>query len=250
MSKKTSWGGVANWYEEYLKGDDTYHAKVIAPNLMRILEPRQGMQVLDLACGEGYFARLIHKSGADVIGADIAHELIAKAKKSDPDIEFHATPADTLDFAPDSSFDAIVCVLALQNMQDLTPVFKQCARVLKPEGRFIFVLNHPAFRIPKRTSWGWDEEKKIQYRRVDGYLSSSRSEMEMTPGSDKSNITWSFHRSLQDHMKPLANAGFAVTRLEEWISHKQSEKGPRSEAEDISRKEFPLFLCVESKKIR
>lgn len=247
MTKKTSWGSVANWYEEHLRGDDTYHAKVIAPNLMRILEPRQGMQVLDLACGEGYFARLMHKSGADVIGADIAKELIAKARKSEPGIEFHATPADKLNFAPDGSFDSIVCVLALQNMQELVPVFKECARVLRPEGRFIFVLNHPAFRIPKRTSWGWDEEKKIQYRRVDGYLSSSRSQIEMAPGSDPSATTWSFHRSLQDHMKPLASAGFVVTRIEEWISHKQSEKGPRSDAEDAARKEFPLFMMIESR---
>src|SRR6185436_5278360 len=114
--KKTSWGGVADWYEEHLKGDDTYHAKVIAPNLMRILDARQGMHVLDLGCGEGFFARLIAHSGADVVGADISLELVERAKKTSPDIEFHTAPAESLSFAPDSSFDMVVCVLALQNM--------------------------------------------------------------------------------------------------------------------------------------
>jgi len=247
--KSTSWGGVADWYEEHLKGDDTYHAKVIAPNLMRLLEPRQGMHVLDLACGEGYFARLIEKSGADVVGSDIAQELIAAAKKTSPNIEYHVAPAESLSFADDASFDAVVCVLALQNMESLAPVFKECARVLRENGQLLFVLNHPAFRIPKKTSWAWDDENKIQYRRVDGYLSSSRAPIDMAPGSNSGPQTWSFHRSLQDHVKPLAAAGFAITRLEEWISHKKSEKGPRGDAEDISRKEFPLFLAIETQKI-
>ena len=141
-AKQTSWGGVAEWYEDHLKGDDTYHAKVIAPNLMRLLEPRKGMQILDLACGEGYFARLIGKSGANVTGADIAPELIARAKKTSPGIEYHAVPAEQLSFADDSSFDAIVCVLALQNMESLLPVFEECSRVLRDGGRFFFVLNH------------------------------------------------------------------------------------------------------------
>ncbi len=40
----------------------------------------------------------------------------------------------------------------------------------------------------------------------------------------------------------LAKHGFAVTRLEEWISNKKSQKGPRVTAEDKARKEIPLFL--------
>jgi ubiquinone/menaquinone biosynthesis C-methylase UbiE len=250
--KDTSWGGVSDWYQEHLEGNDTYHAQVIAPNLMRILDPKEGMRILDLGCGEGYFARLIHKSGAHVVGADIAKPLIDGAKRQSPDIEYHVASAENLVFSKDAHFDAIICVLALQNMEKLDVVLKECARVLKPGGRSIFVLNHPAFRIPKRSSWGWDDEGKVQYRRVDGYLSSSRAEIDMAPGKAKEKgggeKTWSFHRSLQDHMKALANAGFVISRLEEWMSHKKSEKGPRASAEDRARKEFPLFMCVEARR--
>ncbi|MFM2357738.1 MAG: hypothetical protein RJA61_475, partial [Candidatus Parcubacteria bacterium] len=49
------------------------------------------------------------------------------------------------------------------------------------------------------------------------------------------------------YVKNLANAGFAVVRLEEWISHKKSEVGPRQKAEDKARIEFPLFMCLECK---
>ena len=248
-AKPTSWGGVAAWYEEHLKGDDTYHAKVVAPNLMRILDPKQGIRVLDVGCGEGYFTRLIDKSGAYVEGLDIAKELIAKAKHASPDISYHVASAENMAIIKSGYFDAMTCVLALQNMERLDAVIKECARVLKPKGRAIFVLNHPAFRIPKRTSWGWDDAGKVQFRRVDGYLSQSRASIDMAPGKQTGANTWSFHRSMQDYMKVFAANGFAITRLEEWISHKKSEKGPRSEAEDTSRKEFPLFMCIELTKL-
>lgn len=245
MKKDTSWGGVADWYEEHLKGNDTYHAKVIAPNLMRLLAPHEGMRVLDVGCGEGYFTRLIHASGAYVHGADIAAKLIAKAKKTSPDIAYSVASAESMPFASIGEYDAVTCVLALQNMERLDVVLKECARVLKPQGRSLFVLNHPVFRSPKRTAWGWDAETKTQYRRVDGYLSQSRASIEMAPSKGAADVTWSFHRSLQDYMKAFAANGFVLTRLEEWISHKKSEKGPRANAEDTARKEFPLFMCIE-----
>lgn len=47
----------------------------------------------------------------------------------------------------------------------------------------------------------------------------------------------------------IAQAGFAVTNMEEWISHKKSEKGPRSKAEDKARREFPLFLAIAARKL-
>jgi ubiquinone/menaquinone biosynthesis C-methylase UbiE len=177
--------------------------------------------------------------------ADIAKELIAKAKATSPDVKFHVTSAEHMPMIQAGYFDAVTCVLALQNMEKLDAVIKECARVLKPNGRAIFVLNHPAFRIPKRTSWGWDDKEKLQYRRVDGYLSQSRASIDMAPGKGTKDTTWSFHRSLQDYTKAFTSARFAITRLEEWISHKKSEKGPRGTAEDVARKEFPLFMCIE-----
>jgi hypothetical protein len=135
-------------------------------------------------------------------------------------------------------------------MEHLEIVLKECVRVLTKEGRLIFVLNHPAFRIPKRSSWGWDDENKIQYRRLDGYLSQSREKIDMSPSKEGKEVTWSFHRSIQDYMKALAAASFAVTKIEEWISHRKSETGPRSGAEDTARKEFPLFLTVECRQIK
>lgn len=252
-SKTTSWGGVAEWYDELLSEDaDSFQAKVILPNLVRILDPKPGMQVLDVACGQGFFTRALSAAGARATGCDISAELVMLAvQKSTNTIEYHVSPADALTFAADGSFDAATIVLALQNIENLQGAVAECARVLKPGGRLILVMNHPAYRIPQRSSWGWDDKTASQYRRVDAYMSDSRIKIDMTPGEkdpEKKRSTVSFHRPLQAYFKALNKAGLSATRLEEWISHRTSQKGPRQAEEDRIRKEIPMFLMLEAKK--
>jgi ubiquinone/menaquinone biosynthesis C-methylase UbiE len=248
-NRDTSWGKVSQWYDTYLESDDSYQMQVILPNLTRVLALKADERVLDLACGQGFFTREFAKTGAAVQGADIAPELIKEAKKHDTGIRYDVASAEALSFAADASFDTVVCVLALQNMENLPTICKEVNRVLKSGGRFVMVLNHPAFRVLKRSKWGWDEAG-VQYRRIDGYLSAAKIFIDMHPGKDaaKNVQTISYHRSLQDFFKSLTGAGLAVTRLEEWISHRVSEKGPKQKAEDTARKEIPLFMMLEARK--
>jgi ubiquinone/menaquinone biosynthesis C-methylase UbiE len=244
---KTSWGSEALWYSDHLEKDDTYHAKVILPNLMRIVDPKNGLRVMEIGCGEGFFARAFAKGGATVIASDIGPELIAVAKEKAGGPEYSVSPAENLSWVKPYSQDVVIAVLTLQNMEKIEPVFKEVAKTLRKDGRLVFVLNHPAFRIPKATAWGFDERDNLQFRRVDAYLSARKEKMDMHPGKKGSHsITYSFHRSLQDYMKALRTSGFAITRLEEWISHKTSEPGPKAKAENTARKEFPLFMCIEA----
>ncbi len=241
----TSWGKVATWYGEYLDKEGTYQSDVIRPNVLRMLALKPSERMLDLACGQGFFSREFAATGAQVIGCDIAPELIAYAKKSVPNVQFVVTPANDLRFAKDASFDAAACILAIQNIEDMAGVFGEVRRVLVPGGRFVLVLNHPTFRVMKRSSWGWDAEAQVQFRRIDGYLSQSRTQIDMHPGEKKKEHTISYHRSLQDFFKALTKHRLMVTRLEEWTSHKTSERGPRQKAEDLARKEIPLFMALE-----
>lgn len=250
-AKATSWGKVAAWYDALLeKDDDTYQSRVILPNLTRAMNIRKGERVLDLACGQGFFARALHLAGAEVAGADISSELIALAKQQSPkEIRYFVRSAEDLAVFRDNYFEKIAIVLALQNIEAPHKVFKECVRILAPKGRLYLVLNHPAFRIPKASSWSFDEESKAQYRRIDRYMSESKAVIDMNPGRPGNTTTVSFHRPIQYYFKALANAGFAVARLEEWLSHRESEKGPRKVAEDCARKEIPLFLFLEAIKL-
>ncbi|MDQ2932825.1 MAG: class I SAM-dependent methyltransferase [bacterium] len=286
---KTSWGGVAEWYDDLLEtSPDSFQKNVLMPNLIRIVEPKAGMTILDVACGQGYFSRAFAANGAKVVGCDISAELIQKAKNYeiqkkidarkgtetaqgrpsqkkapltsvDQNPAYEVAPADKLAFAKNASADVVMIVLAIQNIENLAGTFSEASRVLKPGGRMILVLNHPAFRIPQRSSWEWDMKAAPgglntsgnHYRRLDAYMSENQIKIDMTPGEKfvpKKKFTFSFHRPLQTYFKTMTKAGFSVTRLEEWISHKKSQSGPRQSEEDRMRKEIPMFICLEARK--
>lgn len=80
-NKDTSWNKVARWYDELLKNDDSYQTKVILPNLLRFLDLRKGEKVYDLACGQGYFANVFARAGAEVVASDLSKKLIETAQK-------------------------------------------------------------------------------------------------------------------------------------------------------------------------
>lgn len=244
--KDTSWQAVAEWYADYSAAEGTYHQTVIVPNLLRRIEPKAGQTILDLACGAGVMSAELTKAGAKIIGIDASATLITAAKKAAPQATFHVASADKIPLA-ERSVDTAICVLAIQNIAPIRETFVAVARVLKPVGKLYLVLNHPAFRIPKSSSWGWDETTKTQYRRVDAYLSEKSVGITAHPGQKNSETTLSFHRPLQLYVKLLASAGFAITRLEEWISPKKSQAGPRQKEEDRIRKEIPLFMLIEAK---
>lgn len=254
---KTSWGNVAGWYDKVVNDEDSYQSKVILPNVLRLMAPKKGDKVLDLACGQGFFSHALAADGAHVTGVDIAPELIDIARThASHNQEFYVSSADNLRMFKDKTFDSAVCVLAIQNIEKMNLAFQEVSRVLKHGKRFVVVLNHPAFRIPGKSAWAFDDRAPsggAQYRRIDEYMSESRAAIEMHPGHfaghKKPELTYSFHRPIQVYSKALANAGFAIARIEEWMSHKQSEKGPRKAAEDRARKEIPLFMCLECVKL-
>lgn len=245
-----SWGSVANWYKEHLEGDDTFHVKVLLPNLLRLIDPKHSEQIIDVACGEGFFARALRERGAAITGVDIAAPLIEAAKRHEvPGITYHVGSAIELSEIAPGPFDQALCVLALQNMEHADHAIIEVAKVLKGGGSFHLVLNHPAFRIPKETYWGYDDAKHVQFRRVDRYLSEAKEEITMHPGAKVSEKTISYHHPLQWYVKHLAKSGLMIDRLEEWISHKVSDSGPRANAENRARKEIPLFLYIRAKKM-
>ncbi len=252
--KSTSWGKWTNWYDRHLENSqDTYQEKLIKPNLLRVLNPKAGQSILDVGCGQGYFARELAKAGAKVLGIDVAGELIKLAKQQAGKNETYLTlPAENMTGLQDGRFDAAICVLALQNIKNMQAAVLEMARVLKPACRLVLVLNHPAFRVPTASAWGFDEGKNVQYRRIEKYLSEITQAVDMTQGQKdikQKQFTYSFHRPLQVYFKAFNKAGLAVTRLEEWVSHKVSDKGLRKKAEDTARKEIPLFMCLELVKI-
>ncbi len=265
ISKKdnTGWGEVAFWYDDFVETGSNYQKEVILPDILSILSIKNGDKVLDLACGQGFFARALRDAGARVIGVDLAKELIdiaknyEKAKKiggptSDfqaDKIEYFTAPSHKMDFIPSESIDKVTLILALQNIEKVGETLNECQRVLRSGGSLVMVLNHPVFRIPKESSWGFDEASSVQYRRVDRYMSEFKVSINMHPGQSKPSFTESFHRPMQFYFKVLKSTGFLTKTLHELISNKISQPGKRANAENQSKKEIPLFMLLEAVKV-
>lgn len=249
-SKKPSavWDQAAQWYDALvgLKGSE-YQKAIIFPGALQLMQLKKGDAVLDLACGQGVFSRYLSQRKMTVTGLDTSEEMIRFAQsRSDASILYEQGDAQDSQALQGKTFDAVVCLLALQNIESIHPVMCNVKRWLKPGGRFVMVTTHPCFRIPRQTHWGWDEQKKIQYRRVDLYGSESAIPIMTPPFAQSKTFTVTYHRPLQSYFQALAEAGLCVDGLEEWTSHKTSEPGKRSKAENRARQEIPLFLALRA----
>jgi hypothetical protein len=111
----------------------------------------------------------------------------------------------------------------------------------------VTVLTHPAFRIPRQSGWGRDEDRKLLFRRVDRYLSPLKIPIDMRPFKlPEQQVTWTYHRPIQTYVNSLAEAGLWTNALEEWPSPRASQPGPTARAENRARGEFPLFLALRA----
>ncbi len=247
-TRSTDWSDVAGWYDQLVgEQGSEFHRRVIFPGALRLLNLKPGESVIDVACGQGAFCRLLHERNVHVTGVDAARPLVDIARqRSDPAIRYHVGDARNLGFLPAGAFAAAACILAIQNIDVLPPVFAGVWRLLCEGGRFVMVMMHPCFRGPRYTSWGWDEAAGVQYRRVDRYLLPRKEPIFTHPGRKTGRYTWSFHRPIQQYVHALARAGLLVDAIEEWPSHKISSSGPRAAAENLARREIPMFMAIRA----
>jgi ubiquinone/menaquinone biosynthesis C-methylase UbiE len=246
----TSWEKSADWYDRIIgeRGSELYR-EVVIPRALDLLRPARGEQMLDIGCGQGVFSRAMAESGARVTGIDASRTLIQKARTYQGRTAIRYVDRDAASLEGLGEFDGISAILCLQNLEHLDKVCSAALSVLKPGGRMLWVLNHPAFRIPRQSSWGFEEDRKIQYRRIDAYSSTLSIPIVMHPGRADSESTVSIHRSLEDLTRPAFASGLLLGGIEEWHSHKESQPGPRARAENRARKEFPLFMGLLWRKV-
>jgi len=246
----TSWQRVSEWYGRVVGRKGLYyHERVILPGSLRLLDLKKASSLLDLACGQGVLGRQVPKD-AYYQGVDIAPGLVAQAKRLDRNKEHLYIVADASTPLPiqKKDFTHACIVLALQNIKDPGGVIRNARQHLTNGGRFLIVLNHPSFRIPRQSAWQIDERNRTQYRRVDRYLSPLSVPITAHPGlSERSEFTWSYHLPLSAYSRMLFENGFSIEIIEEWVSDKTSV-GTAAKMENRAREEFPLFMAILAKK--
>lgn len=249
------WDPVAAWYDKLVgEAGSDYHQHVILPATLRILDPKPGESIIDVCCGQGVLIRpLLEKGIGRFTGVDASPRLIESATSrfgKDPRVSLKVVDACKPGAWVDGSHDAATCLMAVHDVPDVAALFANVARCLKPSGRAVLVFMHPCFRIPKKSHWGWDNDQKIQFRRLDSYGSAIEIPITTHPGKESGEQTAFHHRPLSDLLTALGKGGLAVTACEELYSHRRSQgAGPFSKAEHKAAEEFPLFIALKAVRI-
>jgi ubiquinone/menaquinone biosynthesis C-methylase UbiE len=106
------------------------------------LDIRPGLRVLDLGCGDGTTALPQAKLGAEVLGVDIASNLVAAGNRRAAaerltNLRFQEGDASNLQGLPDRSFDLVVSIFGAMFAPKPFDVAKEMVRVTKPGGRIV-----------------------------------------------------------------------------------------------------------------
>lgn len=244
--KKTnnSWQKVGKWYGKITEGEGHYyHRNVIIPRVLELLNLKPNSKVLDMGCGSGILGRSIDKN-INYVGVDLSPSLIKDAIRQDnnPNHKYLINDASKLEIKENDFSDSIF-ILSLQNMKSAEMAIKNAISKLKTGGKLLLVLNHPAFRIPRQSSWQIDNGNKTEYRRINKYMSNMEIPINMNPSDRNSEFTWSYHYPISKITDMLNNNGLLIAKIEEWNSDKTSV-GAASKMENAARSEFPLFMAI------
>jgi ubiquinone/menaquinone biosynthesis C-methylase UbiE len=104
-----------------------------------------GRDVLEVGCGTGVHARLLAEAGAHVTAIDLTPTAVELTRRR---LELHGleaevleTDAEQLPFA-DASFDFVWSWGVIHHSHDTDRAIREIARVLRPGGRFVFMVYH------------------------------------------------------------------------------------------------------------
>jgi len=96
---------------------------------------RPGDRVLDACCGTGDLAIAARKRGAaDVVGLDFAEQMLERARRKAPEIDWLQGDVLALPFE-DASFDSATVGFGIRNVDDLEAGLRELRRVLRDGGR-------------------------------------------------------------------------------------------------------------------
>ena len=240
----TSWDRLAGWYDGWV-GDrgSRYHRGLAIPTTLDLLDPRPGEEILDVGAGQGVLAPYIVQHGARYTGVDASPRLVALARRRHRDAgRFVVADARRLEAVPDvgrAHYDAAVFLLSIQDIDPLEDVFASVASALHADGRIVVLMTHPSFRQPRHSGWGYDESRKLVFRRVDAYLTPMAVPRKPLPNEPP---TRSFHRPLSTYVETLGALGFAIDAMREVPDFRRDAGAGKGDPQERAETEIPMFL--------
>lgn len=123
---------------DYRRQADPY----LASQLVRFLEPTAGKLYLDIGCGTGNYTHVLNQEGYQFIGIDPSERMLQVARDKNSQIDWRKGTAENTGLQ-DQCVDGIIASLTIHHWSDLAVSFKEMARVLKPNSRFVIFTTTP-----------------------------------------------------------------------------------------------------------
>jgi SAM-dependent methyltransferase len=211
---RESWNRLSKHYQNQFQLEThAAHYGPFAPNenQLRLLGSVEGKRILELGCGGGQCSIAFAKEGAGCVAVDLSDAQIEYARHlaevEGVSIAFHrGEMLAFLETQPDAAYDIVFSAYAFQYVEALSSVFQHAYRLLRPEGLFVFSLDHPINDVTR------NEAERVVFGR--SYFERGRMEWDWEHGQNgERSPFYSFHRTVGDFLNLLADAGFRVERL-------------------------------------
>lgn len=232
------------FFEGYSRLNRSIHGLEGAPEwpaLQAMLPAMQGLRVVDLGCGFGWFARWARSQGAaSVLGLDLSENMLARAKAEtdDPALEYARGDLETLEL-PEGGFDHAYSSLAFHYIVDFARLARTVFRALTPGANLVFSIEHPIYMASTRPGWLPRGDGEMTWP-VDHYaVEGPRSTDWLAPGVVKQ------HRTLGTTLNTLIGAGFAIRAVREWHPTPEQIAARPALAEEMAR---PMMLLVAAQR--
>jgi ubiquinone/menaquinone biosynthesis C-methylase UbiE len=184
--------------------------------LLELLGDVRGKSILDLACGEGYYSRILKSLGARrVVGVDLSSKMIdlARASERESEAAVEYVVGDAITYVPEEPFDIVVAAYLLNyadTPEKLLAMCRSVSRSLLPGGRFVTVNNNPA-QAPHR----FEATRKYGFVKSASNPLRAGTPITYTVFQDGGSFSFdNYYLSLDTHDLALAAAGLSNV---EWI---------------------------------
>jgi SAM-dependent methyltransferase len=133
--------GYDLWSETY---DETPNPVVAMDtrHTLRLLTPTAGERILDAGCGTGRNFETMLRAGSRPAGIDFSLGMLRVARRKYPQIPLLLADLHSLPLR-EESFDAVLCALVGEHLEDLSAACSEFHRVLRLNGRLVFSVYHP-----------------------------------------------------------------------------------------------------------
>lgn len=110
-------------------------------------QPVSGKRVLDVGCGNGYWADQLSRSGASVVGIDASREGISQAKGAYPHVDFRQMLAteNVLRELDSPVFDAVMSIEVVEHVYDPRGFARACFNALRPGGTIVLTTPYHGY---------------------------------------------------------------------------------------------------------